>query len=215
MGIVSHLLASSIGKKIVMAASGATLVLFLLAHLAGNSSLFFGRDTFNTYADHLHGLGFILHLFEAGLLIVFLLHITCGLLLFTENLRARPVRYALTKSNGGRTIGSRTMPYTGLIVLIFLFVHINNFKTGATVSPSSAVRAVLSQPGYAVFYWIAILSLALHVSHGCWSMFQTLGLNHISYDRLLRTGALTFSIAVGLIFFLIPALALFLEGFPL
>jgi len=215
MGIVSQLLASSIGKKIVMAASGAMLVLFLLAHLTGNSTLFFGRDSFNAYADNLHSLGFLLHLFEAGLLVVFLVHISFGLLLFVENLRARPIRYARTKRNGGRTWGSRTMPYTGLIVLVFLSVHINNFQAIDGVSPSSAVHEILRQPGYAIFYGFAILALALHISHGCWSMFQTLGLNHIIYDRLLRTGALAFSIAVGTIFLLIPVLALFLDGFPL
>jgi succinate dehydrogenase / fumarate reductase cytochrome b subunit len=214
MGIVSQVLASSIGKKIAMAASGAMLVLFLLAHLAGNSTLFFGRAAFNSYAGHLHDLGFLLHLFEAGLLVVFLVHISFGLLLYIENLRSRPVRYAQTKSNGGCTIGSRTMPYTGLLILIFLIVHLNNFEANTPVLPSNAVHAVLSQPGFAIFYGFAILALALHISHGCWSMFQTLGLNHIPYDRLLRVGALAFSIAVGTIFLLIPTLALFLESFP-
>ena len=215
MGILNQLLKSSIGKKIVMAASGAILTLFLLGHLAGISTLFVGREVFNSYAEHLHSLGFLLHLFEAGLLIVFLIHITFGLLLYIENLRARPIRYALTKSNGGRTMGSRSMPYTGLMVLAFLIVHLNNFQGSDSVPASSAVQAVLSQPGFAVFYGLAILALALHLSHGWWSMFQTLGLNDIPYDQKLRTGALAFSLVIGTIFLLIPALALFLDNFPL
>jgi succinate dehydrogenase / fumarate reductase cytochrome b subunit len=212
---VSQLVSSSVGKKIVMATSGALLSVFLLIHLAGNSTMFLGSDTFNSYAEHLHSLGFLLHFFEAGLLGVFILHISFGLLLYVENLRARPVRYAVTKSRGGRTPGSRTMPYTGLIVLVFLFVHINNFQTIDGTPPSGAVKTVLSQPGYAVFYWLAMLSLALHISHGCWSMFQSLGLNNTSYDRLLRKTALAFSIATGTIFILIPTLALFFRGFLL
>jgi succinate dehydrogenase / fumarate reductase cytochrome b subunit len=148
-------------------------------------------------------------------LALFLLHISFGLLLYIENLRARPVRYMVTKSRGGRTPGSRTMPYTGLIVLVFLLVHLNNFQTIEAVPLSNAVKAVLSQPGYTIFYWLALLSLALHISHGWWSMFQSLGLNNISYDRLLRIGALAFSIVTGTIFILIPTLALFFSGFLL
>jgi succinate dehydrogenase / fumarate reductase cytochrome b subunit len=198
-----------------MATSGAILSVFLLIHLVGNSTMFFGRDTFNSYAEHLHSLGLLLLLFEAGLLAVFLLHISFGLLLYIENLRARPVRYVMTKSHGGRTTGSRTMVYTGLIVLVFLLVHVNNFQTIDGVPPSNAVKAVLSQPGYTVFYWLAIFSLALHISHGWWSMFQSLGLNNKSYDRLLRIGALAFSIVIGIIFIIIPTLALFFNGFLL
>ncbi len=212
---VSQLLSSSVGKKTVMATSGALLSVFLLIHLAGNSTMFFGRDMFNSYAEHLHGLGFLLQLFEAGLLAVFLLHTSFGLLLNIENLRARPVRYVVTKNHGGRTPGSRTMAYTGLIILVFLLVHINNFQTIDGVPPSNAVKAVLSQPGYTIFYWLAMFSLALHISHGCWSMFQSLGLNNMSYDRLLRIGALAFSIVTVTIFILIPTLALFFSGFLL
>lgn len=215
MGKVSQLLSSSVGKKAVMATSGALLSLFLLIHLAGNSTMFFGRDTFDSYAEHLHSLGFLLQLFKAGLLAVFLLHISFGLLLYIENLRARPIRYVMTKSHGGRTTGSRTMPYTGLLVLVFLFVHINNFQTIDGVPPSNAVKAILNQPGYTIFYWLAMLSLALHLSHGSWSMFQSLGLNNKSYDRLLRITALAFSIVTGTIFILIPTLALFFSGFLL
>lgn len=198
-----------------MATSGAILSVFLLIHLVGNSTMFFGRDTFNSYAEHLHSLGLLLLLFEAGLLAVFLLHISFGLLLYIENLRARPVRYVMTKSHGGRTTGSRTMVYTGLIVLVFLLVHVNNFQTIDGVPPSNAVKVVLSQPGYTMFYWLAMFSLALHISHGCWSMFQSLGLNNVTYDRLLRIGALAFSIVTGIIFILIPTLALFFNGFLL
>ncbi len=215
MGKVSQLLSSSVGKKAVMATSGALLSIFLLIHLAGNSTMFLGRETFNSYAEHLHSLGFLLHFFEAGLLAIFLLHISFGLLLYIENLRARPLRYVVTKSRGGRTPGSRTMPYTGLIVLVFIFVHINNFQTIDGAPPSNAVKAILSQPGYTIFYWLAMFSLALHISHGCWSMFQSLGLNTIAYNRLLRNTALAFSIVTGTIFILIPTLALFFSGFLL
>jgi len=212
---VSQLLSSSVGKKVVMASSGGLLSLFLLIHLAGNSTMFFGRDSFNSYAEHLHSLGFLLHIFEAGLLAVFLLHISFGLLLYIENLRARPVRYVVTTNHGGRTPGSRTMVYTGLIVLLFLLIHVNNFQTGEGVPPSSAVKSVLSQPGYTFIYWLAMLALSLHISHGCWSMFQSLGLNNTPYDRLLQNMALTFSIVTGAIFILIPTLALFFNGFLL
>ncbi|HHB76999.1 MAG TPA: succinate dehydrogenase, partial [Desulfobulbus sp.] len=105
---------SSVGKKYIMALTGFMLGGFLLVHAAGNTSIFWGRHAFNSYAEHLHSLGFLITIAELVLLTIFLLHIITGISLFLQNLGARDSRYAVQKSAGGRTWGSRTMPYTGL-----------------------------------------------------------------------------------------------------
>jgi succinate dehydrogenase / fumarate reductase cytochrome b subunit len=210
-----RLLATSLAKKVVMALSGAMLILFILAHLAGNATMFFGRDSFNSYAAHLHDLGFLLSCFEAALLTIFLIHISFGVLLFFENLRACPSRYTMNRSKGGRTLGSMTMPYTGLIVFFFLLFHLGNFQALDTLDPANTVREVLGRPGYSLLYIGALLCLALHLSHGCWSLLQSLGLNDAKYDCFLRRSAVFAGMIIGLIFLAIPTLFLIMSGFLL
>ena len=216
MGWLARLYQSSVGKKSIMAVSGILLVLFIFTHLIGNSTSFLGRTAFNSYSERLHSLGVLVYLFEICLLLVFLIHIITGVILYLENLKARPSRYNLDKDDGGRSWGSRTMPYTGLIMILFIFVHLDNFHfTDKSVLVADLVRNLLGNPPLAAFYVFSLLSLALHVSHGFWSMFQSLGLNHPKYNGLIRTGALTFSILVGTVFILIPILAVFSSGFLL
>ncbi|MGW8160731.1 MAG: succinate dehydrogenase cytochrome b subunit [Desulfobulbales bacterium] len=216
MGLIGSLYRTSVGKKSVMATSGLLLALFLLAHLIGNSFSFLGRDAFNSYAEKLHSMGGLIYLFEVVLLTLFLLHIITGIILYIENLRARPVRYAINSSEGGRTWGSRTMPYTGVIILAFIIVHLINFHfTDKSVPIADLVRQLLSQPPLGLFYIFALLALALHLSHGVWSLFQTVGCNHEKYNRLIRRGTLVFSILLGAVFILIPVLALVSRNFLL
>jgi succinate dehydrogenase / fumarate reductase cytochrome b subunit len=216
MGWLARLYQSSVGKKSIMAVSGILLVLFLFTHLIGNSTSFLGRTAFNSYAERLHSLGGLIYLFEIFLLLVFCIHIFTGVILYFENLKARPSRYNLDKDNGGRSWGSRTMPYTGLIMILFIFVHLDNFHfTDKNILIADMVRNLLSNPALAAFYIFSLLGVALHVSHGFWSMFQSLGLNHPKYNELIRAGGLTFSILVGTVFILIPVLAVFSSGFLL
>ena len=186
MGWMTGILKSSIGRKTVMAITGLLLALFLFAHLAGNATSFLGRETFNAYAEHLHSLKYILPVLETGLLIIFLLHVFFGLALFFENLEARPERYALSANAGDWTFPARTMPYTGLLVLVFLFHHLARFHFGEYSNVSDLVRDYLSRPVSGLFYIFCLLALTLHISHGFWSFFQTLGLNHPKFDRMIR-----------------------------
>ncbi len=213
---VGSLYRSSIGKKSIMAASGLLLSLFLLIHLLGNSFSFWGRDAFNAYAEKLHSLGDFIYVFEAGLLTLFLIHIITGVILYWENLQARSSRYSVNTSEGGRSWGSRTMPYTGIIILMFIIVHLMNFHfTDKSVPIADLVRGLLSRPGLGLFYIFSLLAVALHLSHGAWSLFQSIGLNHEKYNQLLLKGALAFSILVGAVFILIPLLALVSRSFLL
>jgi succinate dehydrogenase / fumarate reductase cytochrome b subunit len=216
MGLIGTLYRSSVGKKIIMAASGLLLSLFLLTHLLGNSTSFLGREAFNSYAEKLHSLGLLVDIFGIVLLALFLIHIITGIILYLENLKARPSRYAVNASEGGRTFGSRTMPYTGAIILVFIVVHLFNFHfTDRNIPVADLVRELLGRPVLATFYIGSLFCVALHVSHGAWSLFQTIGFNHEKYNRMLAGGAVAFSILVGVVFILIPVLALVSRGFLL
>ena len=216
MGLIDSLYRSSVGKKSIMAASGLLLSFFIVTHLLGNSVSFLGREAFNNYAERLHSLGVLIYLFEIGLLTLFLIHIITGIILYWENLRARPSRYAVNSIEGGRSLGSRTMPYTGVIILVFIIVHLMNFHfTDKSVPIADLVRELLSRPGLAFFYMFSFVALALHLSHGFWSLFQSIGFNHQKYNQLLLKGALVFSILVGTVFILIPVLTLVSRSFLL
>jgi succinate dehydrogenase / fumarate reductase cytochrome b subunit len=216
MGLIGSLYRSSVGKKSIMAASGLLLSLFLLTHMLGNSVSFLGRDAFNTYAERLHSLGTLVYIFEIGLLTLFLIHIITGIILYLGNLQARPSRYSVNTSEGGRSWGSRTMPYTGAIILVFIIVHLMNFHfTDKSVPVADLVRELLSTPSLAFFYIFSLVALALHLSHGFWSLFQSIGFNHEKYNPLLLKGALVFSILMGAVFILIPVLTLVSRSFLL
>jgi len=216
MGTLSKIILSSIGKKSIMAVSGIMLSLFLLVHALGNSSTFLGREAFNSYARHLHSLGWLISFFEAGLVVVFLIHIVLGCMTWRQNKRARPHSYEVYRSSGGRSAGSKTMPYTGLIILFFLLVHLQNFPfTYHSREIAAIVQGVLVQPRYAIFYCIAMLALALHVSHGFWSMLQSLGINHPKYNLILHRGTLFLCMVIAAVFVLIPVLGLLWPNFLL
>lgn len=212
MGWLDGTINSSIGKKAVMALSGLGLGLFVVVHLAGLSTIFRGRGAFAAYADHLNNLGWLLWPGELLLLLFFLVHIGVGLLLLVENLRARPQRYAVSQRSGA-TWSSRTMPYSGLFLLLFQACHLAHFHFADPSSLSDLLRAGLAQPATAIFYLTGVLALGLHLGHGLWSSLQSLGVSHPKYDRWLAIGGLGLSAFVTTLFAIIPLLALFCPGF--
>lgn len=197
---------SSIGKKLLMAVTGLSFCAFLTAHLIGNLTLYAGRDAFNSYAEHLHSLGPLITVAETGLLFFGIIHVLTGIFLFFQNIAARPARYEVNKKAGGRTFGSATMPYTGLILIAFITFHLINFhfidKTGTTIF--QIVQSAFARPAYIAIYVLAVITAAFHVSHGLWSAFQTLGLNHPKYMPLIRKAGIAFSILIGIGFGFIP-----------
>ncbi len=206
MNWLTNTFGSSVGKKLMMAVTGLFFCVFLVLHLAGNMTIYMGKDAFISYAEHLHSLGPLLILAEWGLLFFAVIHISTGLFLFYQNFKARPTRYAVNKRAGGRTLGSATMPYTGVILLFFVIYHLFNFhfvdKTHTTIF--QIVSTAFAQPSYVLIYTVAMIIAAVHVSHGFWSAFQTLGANHPKYTPLLRGLSLVFSLIVGIGFGFIP-----------
>ncbi len=206
MNWLINTLRTSIGKKLMMAVTGLCFCGFLIMHLAGNLTLYSGRDAFNSYAEKLHSLGVIITIAEFGLLFLAIIHILIGAILFYQNLKARPVRYSINKWAGGRGIGSATMPYTGLLLLIFVVIHLLNFhfieKSDTTIY--KIVTDTFTKPGYIVMYVAAMIVVAIHISHGFWSMFQTIGANHPKYMPFIRGLSIVFSIVLGVCFGFIP-----------
>ena len=206
MDWIAETLGTAVGKKLLMAASGLCFCVFLSAHLAGNLLLLSGADAFNGYADKLQALGMVLRAAEAGLIVLALVHVGTGLWLFYQNFQARPVRYKVKATAGGQTLASATMPYTGLVLLGFVVFHLLHFtfvdKTATGVY--ALVAAAFSQPLVAGLYIAAVVVAGLHVSHGFWSAFQTLGLNHVKYFGLIRAASLVFGLVVGAGFGFLP-----------
>jgi len=206
MDWVLKTLGTAVGKKLLMAVTGLSFCGFLGAHLAGNLTLYGGADAFNSYAEHLHSLGPLLTVAELGLLALFVVHVLTGLVLFFQNLKARPQRYAVDRCAGGRTLGSRTMPYTGLLILLFIIYHLMNFhfvdKSGTTIF--AIVAGTFASPVHMVLYIAAMVVVALHVSHGFWSLFQTLGANHPKYMPAIKVLGLLFALVVAVGFGFIP-----------
>jgi succinate dehydrogenase / fumarate reductase cytochrome b subunit len=199
-------LTSSMGKKQIMAVTGLAFCLFVAVHLIGNLTIYGGRNLFLSYVEHLHGWGYVLTAAELGLVLFALLHIAIGLILFIENLRARPVRYAVKKNAGGRTIGSITAPYTGFLTLCFIVVHLIKFRfvDKTTTNDYLLLSDTFAQLGWGLFYVAGVIIVAVHVSHGFWSGFQTLGLNHPKYMPFIKSLGIVLSVIIGVGFVSIP-----------
>jgi len=119
---------------------------------------------------------------------------------------ARPIRYKVNKSAGGRTVGSATQPYTGFIILIFVVIHLLNFHFAEHTHESLyfLVTKLLSNPVYVAVYLFAMIVVAVHVSHGFWSLFQTLGANHPKYMPFIQKLGIALSLIFGVGFGFIP-----------
>jgi succinate dehydrogenase / fumarate reductase cytochrome b subunit len=198
---------SSIGKKQVMAVTGLSFCVFVTVHLLGNLTIYAGKDSFLSYVDHLHSVEALVTFAEFGLIFFAVLHIGMGLFLFLENYKARPVSYAVKKSAGGQTIGSWSAPYTGALILVFVIVHLIKFRfvDKMTINDFVILSDTFADFGFWTLFYIAgVIVVAVHVSHGFWSGFQTLGLSHPKYMPFIERLRIVFSLIIGIGFASIP-----------
>jgi succinate dehydrogenase / fumarate reductase cytochrome b subunit len=199
---------SAVGTKLLIGLTGLALFVYLITHLAGNAIIFFGQDAFNGYAHALISNPLII-VIEIGLLLVFLIHIYKTVTMWIANQAARPVRYA-QKERAGHTsrksLASSTMIGTGLLTLLFVLIHVKQFKYGTfyLVQGPEEVRdlyrteiEVFTQPIWVAFYVICTLVVGLHLRHGIASGFQSLGLDHPRYTRRLVTWSLIGAIVIA------------------
>ncbi len=207
---------STIGRKVIMAVTGAILFGFVLAHMLGNLQVYLGPEAMNNYAvflrQVLHGTG--LWIARVVLLVAVVLHIWSAASLTLTSRRARPEGYRKEKWKES-TYASRTMRWGGVILLLFIIYHLLHFTTG-TLHQSFIEGDVYHNfvAGFrnvwvSAFYIFAMLALGLHLRHGLWSMCQTLGVSHPRYIRMAHVGAWIFAaiVVIGNISFPLAVLA--------
>ncbi len=210
----SKLFKTSIGKKLIMGLTGLFLISFLLVHVGINSLIFFndGGHKFEEAAEFM-GTNWLIRTMEVGLMLGLLLHIVDGLLLWSENNKARPVKYAYTNASANSTWYSRSMGLLGTLLLIFLILHLKHFWvvsrfTDAITSGKRTLyyemQMVFQSLPVVIVYVLAMVSLSYHLMHGFASAFQSLGINHKKYTPTIKTIGYAFSIIVPLLFALMP-----------
>ena len=195
--------ASTIGRKVVMAVTGLILFGFVLGHFVGNLTLYLGPEAINHYSEFLHGFlhGGGLWVARSGLLVSAILHVWSATSLTLESWAARPKGYRRWTAKDS-TYASRTMRWGGVILFAFIVFHLMNLTFG-NAHPDyvrgdvyhNVVAAFQVWP-VSVFYIVAMVALGLHLDHGVWSMCQTLGLSHPRYKRWARRAALGFALLI-------------------
>ncbi|HTS66033.1 MAG TPA: succinate dehydrogenase cytochrome b subunit [Candidatus Acidoferrales bacterium] len=198
-----------IGKKAVMALTGILLFGYVVAHLLGNLQIYSADpQQINRYAAFLHNPANALALWGARivLLAAVILHITASLQLWSLKRAARPVAY-VKKDDAGTSYASRTMLWSGPIIAAFVIFHVLHLTAGAVVplqevGPNQPdvranVIAGFQNPAISGFYILAMVLLCLHLYHGLWSMFQSLGFSHPRYTPKLKSGAAVVAILIA------------------
>jgi succinate dehydrogenase / fumarate reductase, cytochrome b subunit len=210
-------LRSSLGLKIVMALTGVILFGFVIGHMIGNLQVYLGREAFNAYAESLRALGHgtLLWIARGGLLVAVALHIWSAWRLTLLNRAARPVGYREVERRES-SYASRTMRWSGVILLLFIVYHLMHFTFGVRAVHPHFVHGDayhnfvtgFQSPLVSGFYVLAMLALGLHLYHGAWSFLQTLGLSHPRYNHLRYAfaGLLTLVILAGNISFPVAVL---------
>lgn len=214
MSWVTKTLTSSLGRKLIMAVTGLSLIAFLLVHCGINACIFLndGGHTFNEAAEFMaHNL--FIRVAEVGLMAGFLIHIIDGLMLWKSNNAKRPVKYAVVKGEANSTWYSRSMGLLGSLLLIFLVIHLRHFWvvsrftdeiTSGQVTLFGEMKEVFASPFPVVLYLVGCISLAYHLLHGFQSAFQTMGWNHPKYTPFIKCLGAGFSILIPLIFAAMP-----------
>jgi succinate dehydrogenase cytochrome b subunit len=211
---------SAVGKKWVMAVTGLILMSFVLVHLIGNIKLYLSKEEINLYGEalrdmpgHLLPRTWLLWSFRAGLIAAFFFHIHAAYGLTRMNWAARPDRYKSKRDYVAADFASRTMRWTGIIVGLYIIFHLADLTWGSANpefvrgDPYNNLVYSLQRPVVALTYALANIALGIHLYHGAWSMFQSMGINNprinsarrafaIGFAALITAGNLSFPIAV-------------------
>jgi succinate dehydrogenase / fumarate reductase cytochrome b subunit len=197
---------TTIGKKVIMAASGIILFGFVIGHMLGNLQVYLGQKPFNEYAAFLHATPTLLWGTRVTLLLAVVAHIVTAVQLASLNKGARPSRYQMKKAVA-TTYAARTMIVSGPLLLLYIFYHLAHLTLGYTNGLRDAYGAVVTSfkvPWCAGIYVVAQVMLGMHLYHGAWSMFQSLGLNHRRYNETLRSAASAIALATVAGFVAVP-----------
>jgi succinate dehydrogenase / fumarate reductase cytochrome b subunit len=201
---MSRFLSSSIGRKVVMALTGFFLITFLIVHLGINLSLFWGAESFNAASEFMATNG-VIQVMQYVLAAGFIMHIILGIKLELQNRSSRGVKYVVNKPSENSSFSSRNMIVTGIIVLLFLILHLKDFfielkffDKGGFASDYDLVTALFKNPVYTTIYVIAFVLLGIHLSHGFQSAFQSTGANYNKYKKCLKNTGIGFSILIAI-----------------
>lgn len=213
---------SSLGKKFIMALTGSFLIIFLIIHLIGNITLYFGPDAFNGYVKTLDVIKPLIRVIELVLLSAFVFHIFNGVRLWWENKQARPVNYKVNGSPENTSLFSRTMFVSGSIIFIFLVLHLGTFfwrfnvhdpqQLADTHQYFEIVVGFFQIWWYVLLYIIAMVLLGFHLNHGFQSAFQTFGWNHKKYTPLIKKIGTAYAIIMAAGFASMPIYFFFFYG---
>jgi succinate dehydrogenase / fumarate reductase cytochrome b subunit len=212
---------SSIGKKLLTGITGVGLMVFLVLHLVGNLNLLIGKDAFNGYTHKLDGLGELLVVVELGLLAVFLLHIVSAVSVWFNNRGARTVQNTVVRSKGApsrQTLSSRSMIITGTILFVFTVLHVRQFRFGPSVREGYVTmlgheqvrdlyRLVVEkfkQLPFVIAYMAAMVVVGVHLRHGFWSAFQSLGMLNPRLRSLAFSAGVFVAALLACGFFILP-----------
>lgn len=217
---------SSVGKKVITGLTGLALFGFVIVHLIGNLTLFIGPDAFNGYAHFLETAmhGWLIYVFEAGLILIFLFHMISAITVaWADKRAARSTGYKTMKNAGGKsrkTLSSVSMIYTGILLIIYVVGHVYLFKYGNHDILGDGVKNLyktvvtgFKNPAFTIFTVVVMVMLGLHLRHGFWSAFQSLGWANDKYLPILEKLALLFAILLAVGFIVIPII-LFFNGDP-
>ena len=218
MPTIIKALQSQVGRKIMTGITGIGLMLFLVVHLAGNYAIFASADAFNIYTKKLESLGPLLYVAEAGLLFFVLYHSYLGVSIWLGRRKARASSYEVYESRGGasrQNLASRSMIFSGITILLFLVLHIWSFKFGDTAMITTADGETMRDlrqlvidsftTWYIALGYVVVLTLILlHLSHGAWRAFPSLGLTPKSTTQAFRLGGYVFALILLLGFLFIP-----------
>jgi succinate dehydrogenase / fumarate reductase cytochrome b subunit len=218
---------TAVGKKYVMAITGVLMIGFVVAHMVGNLKMYLGEEDLNHYAEFLNRLlypiapeGVVLWIMRGGLVTAVLLHIHAAYSLTQLNRRARPVKYQSARDYQMANFASRTMRWTGIIVLLFIIWHLLDLTLGVTNTIGTSgefvkeevyanvVRSFERVP-VAIFYILANIALGVHLFHGTWSLFQSMGWNNPRFNQWRRAIAIGVAtiVVVGNVSFPVAVLA--------
>jgi succinate dehydrogenase / fumarate reductase cytochrome b subunit len=233
MSRFSSIVWSSVGKKFLTGITGLVLCVFILEHLSGNLLLLYNdSEPFNRYAHWLHSVGELLIVIELGFVAIFVIHIIMGISVAVRKTEARPraMRYFKTARAGHpsrKSLSSVSMILTGLVLLVFVIIHLKMFKFGPGVEAAyvdahltevhgekvrdlyKLVEEEFSNIWTVIGYVAVMLLLGLHLRHGFWSAFQSLGIGYPRYTPFIYSVGIVFAVVMAVGFLLLPILIYF------
>ncbi len=218
---MSSFLNSSIGKKLIMSLSGLFLIMFLLVHLTINLTLFFGAEVYNA-ACYFMGNNIVMRIIEPILAIGFIIHILYSVILYFQNLKARPIKYKLVNQKESSSWSSRNMLFLGLAVLSFLGVHLVNYfykiKFTDLIESGEMTEYSLVTGLFTIEYWyfvaiyvVGVIALGLHLNHAFQSALQTIGLNNEYWEKRWKVLGSLYALLIAVGFSIIPLYFLITE----